>query len=173
MSSEPVVVFYKSLQCKHCMTLNAIWESSVVPTIRREFPNIRFFVLTTKDNSGKFDERTAPESLAFFTRWFPTILLVPGNVWNSAMAHLGPKNPVIVKEGVQIMNSKGTIDDYAYSQKYDIRNPEDFVNWLKEALSNPEFRRISAMGSSSGIQPPLVRNIELPHVFPPLFWFFS
>ena len=69
------------------------------------------------------------------------VLLIPGKLWDSAMANLGPKNPILLREGVQIMNAKWEGNAYTYELKYDIHNPADFTKWLREALNNPDFKR--------------------------------
>jgi hypothetical protein len=163
---EPVVVLYKSNQCGHCTRLSTIWdnppgkgEDSCVSAMRKVYPKIRFYTLTVKENNGKFDENTAPKDLFRYRFWFPMILLVPGKTWDAAMAQLGPKNNVRIQDGVQIMNGAWSIDKTSKQevilnvQKYDIRKPVKFAEWLKESLENEEFKRIQ---NSSIVPPPAV-----------------
>ncbi|CAH6420776.1 Hypothetical protein HVR_LOCUS1288 [uncultured virus] len=144
---EPTVVLYKSSVCRHCTALANIWDN-VVTALKAVNPKLRFYVLTAKDNSGKFDENTAPKDLFRYAKWFPMILLVPGRTWDSAMANLGPKNPIEIKDGVQIMNAYWNDDKLEYSQKYDIRKPEEFVKWLKDSFENKDFKRVQTEGST-------------------------
>lgn len=172
--SEPTLVLYKSAQCHYCNTLTAIWdtpkskdEDSISTVLKKVYPKLRFFTLTAKDNSGKFDENTAPKDLSRYSKWFPMILLVPGKVWDEAMSKLGPKNDAKIIDGVQIMNGHFENNGPKYSQKYDIRKPADFGKWLEEALNNDEFKRVQ-----SGLQPlpsqiaqsiqPILSNIVKP-----------
>lgn len=138
---EPVVVLFKSNGCRHCQSLWNIWDN-VTAALKVVYPKLRFYVLTAKDNRGGFDENTAPKDLARYGKWFPMILLVPGHTWDSAMANLGIKNPVEIKDGVQIMNAVWKGSDLTYEQKYDIRKPEDFAKWLKDSLENKDFKRV-------------------------------
>lgn len=143
--SEPVVVLYKSSACTHCRNLTNIWDD-VTAALKSIYPKLRFYVLTSNDNTGKFDENVAPKYLIRYGKWFPMILLVPGKVWDAAMSNLGPKNPIEIKEGVQVINAAWDKDDLKYIQKYDIRKPAEFTKWLKDSLENEEFKRIQASG---------------------------
>jgi len=145
---EPVVVLYKSSMCRHCKSLTDIWNN-VTASLKGVSPKIRFFVLTANDNTGKFDENKAPKDLIRYGKWYPMIILVPGKVWDSAMANLGPKNPIEIKDGVQIMNAGWESGEIKYSQKYDIRKPDDFAKWLKESLENEDFKRVQSGESTT------------------------
>ena len=82
---EPTVVLYKSNICRHCTALSSIWdtppnkdEDSVVTALKKVYPKLRFYILTAKDNTGKFDENVAPKDLIRYGKWYPMILLIPG-----------------------------------------------------------------------------------------------
>lgn len=140
-SSEPVLIFFKSEQCTHCNNLSKMWKD-VEPVLKGVYPKLRISTITAKDNTGTFDSSKVPKDLLRYAGWFPMILLVPGNVWDAAMSNLGPKNPIIIKDGVQIMNGKFAGDKLTYAQKYDIRKPDKFGAWLKEALADKDFIRV-------------------------------
>lgn len=171
--SEPTLVLYKSSMCRHCQNLTNIWDSVKV-ALTGVYPKLRFYELTAKDNSGKFDENIHPKDLSRYSRWFPMILLVPGKTWDAAMSNLGPRNPIEIKDGVQMMNAKWEGNDIKYDQKYNIQNPADFAKWLREGLNNPDFKRVqsaepapsssSLPSAPSAIQPiaPLISNIARP-----------
>lgn len=148
MTSEPVLVFYKSNQCRHCRDLTNIWEK-VTSAMKTVYPKLRFFVLVAKDNSGNFDENTIPKDLIRYGKWFPMVLLVPGKIWDAAMANLGPKNPMEIKNGVQMINAVWDNGDIKYDQKYDIKKPEEFARWLKDALENEDFKKVQNETSST------------------------
>lgn len=146
---EATVVLYKSSACRHCTALSNIWdtppnkdEDSVTTAIKKVYPKVRFYVLTAKDNTGKFDENTAPKDLIRYGKWYPMILLVPGRMWDAAMSKLGPKNDVQLVEGVQIMNGMWEGNELKYVQKYDIRKPAEFGRWIRDALENEGFKRV-------------------------------
>lgn len=149
MASEPVVVFYKSNTCRHCASLLSIWdkppskdEDSVITAMKKVYPKIRFFIVSSKDNSGKFDENTAPKDLIRYAKWFPMILLIPGKTWDLAMSKLGPKNDVQLTDGVQVLNGVWDKGELKYVYRYDIRKPSEFAKWLREALDNEDFKRV-------------------------------
>lgn len=158
--AEPIVVLYKSSACRHCTKLSEIWdkppgkdEDSVTAALKKVYPKLRFYVLTAKDNTGKFDENTAPKDLIRYGKWFPMTLLIPGRLWDEAMSKLGPKNDVVLVDGVQIMNGRLDNGSPAYVQRYDIRKPSDFGEWLKDALNNEDFKRVQNGPSSAIVVP--------------------
>ena len=174
---EPTLVFYKSMSCHHCDKLSKIWETppkpgedSVVSALKKVYPNLRFATVTAKDNTGKFDENLAPKDLIRYGRWFPSILLVPGRLWDAAMAKLGPKNDVKLIDGVQVMN--GYIDatgELKNQNKYDVRIPSRFGDWLAEALKNEDFKKVqNGTGpiSDQQVQVPLLNTPAQP--IPPM-----
>lgn len=151
MTSEPVIVLYKSSACSHCLTLSGIWdtppskdEDSITGAIKKAYPKIRFHVLTVKDNSGRFDENLAPKDLIRYAVWFPMILLIPGKTWDLAMSKLGPNNDVKLLDGVQVMNGIWVDGELKAKSgpKYNTRKPSDFVQWIKDSLLNKDFDRI-------------------------------
>lgn len=154
---EPTLVFYKSSMCKHCQNLTNIWDS-VKHALKGVHPGLRFYEVTATDNTGKFNENIVPKDLLRYGRWFPMILLIPGRTWDDAMANLGPKNPVEIREGVQIMNAKWEDRNFRYNQEYDIRNPAEFSKWLREALNNSEFKRVQ--NGESVVSTPVVRPVQ-------------
>jgi hypothetical protein len=180
---EPTLVLYKSSMCKHCQNLTNIWDSVKI-ALTGVYPKLRFYEVTAKDNSGRFDENTVPKDLIRYSRWYPMIILVPGKIWDAAMANigLGSRNPSEIRDGVQVMNAKWISDKIEYEQKYDIRNPSEFARWLRDAMNNPDFKRVQnepaqvaasavASAGASSIQPiaPLMSNIVRPsgsHVVP-------
>jgi len=161
--TEPVIVLYKSNQCRHCISLSEIWDKppadgsdSVVDTLKKVYPKLRFFVLTSKDNTGKFDENTAPKDLKRYGKWYPMILLIPGKIWDLAMSKLGPKSDALLIDGVQIMNGILKNGQPELFQKYDTRKVTEFSKWLKEALENEDFKKIQ----NSNNNPPIIPTIE-------------
>lgn len=146
MSSDPVLVLYKSDQCGHCRTLFARWEN-IKNVVRNINPKIRFFTLSAVDNSGKFDVNSAPKDLIRYNKWFPMILLVPGKLWDTAFQNLGPGNNVELVDGVQVFNSeKGQIK---YKKIYNMADNNEIGRWVKDSLSDPEFIRVSTAGPIS------------------------
>lgn len=157
---EPVIVLYKSATCPHCNTLTRIWDTppdkdsdSVTGALRKVYPKLRFYVVTAKSNDGKFDENIAPKDLIRYGKWFPMILLIPGRLWDEAMAKLGPKNNVELINGVQTMNAKWVGSKLEYVNKYDIKKPSDFTLWIKDALENEDFKKAHHSSESTSPTP--------------------
>lgn len=161
MTTEPVIVFFKSKQCGHCITLEKIWASppskdkdSVITAVQKVYPKIRFDSVTAKDNGGEFDVNVSPKGMEFYRKWFPMIILVPGKLWDAAKSKLGPLNDQKIIDGVQIMNGKWLGDTYEHDYKYDIRDPSKFGEWLKVSLENEDFKRVQS-GSIVPIKQPI------------------
>jgi hypothetical protein len=154
-NSEPTVVLYKSLTCGYCDDLSKIWDIppsgsniSIMDALKRVNPKIRFSVVTAKDQDGRFDEKLYPSDLIRYGGRFPTILLIPGSLWDAAMSKLGSKNDVKLIDGVQIMNGKWENNILRRFAKYNIMNPEDYSEWLIECQNDENFRRVQSDLSS-------------------------
>jgi thiol-disulfide isomerase/thioredoxin len=155
--SEPVFVFYKADGCKHCENLFKIWDA-VKSSLKEVYPNLRFQIVTGAMNANKFDPNVTPSGLRIYT-WFPQLLLVPGNIWDKAMASLGPKNNVDLKEGVQAINLEWVNGKSNYKPSYDSRDPKAIARWLKVALENEDFKRMqSGLGSVRPIVVPTTQS---------------
>jgi hypothetical protein len=153
--------------------LSKIWdtpskdEDSVVGALKKVYPKLRFHTLTARDNGGKFDETKDPKDLIRYGKWFPMILLIPGRLWDSAMAKLGPENNVQLLEGVQIMNGYWQNNELKYNVTYNITKPSEFGRWLTEALENPDFKRVQNSPKDSIIVPTIQETKEVKTI-PPL-----
>lgn len=142
MVSEPILVFYKSMSCTHCRKLTSIWED-VIKEVRKVYPHMRFTEVVARDNTGFIDENVVPKGVTAYNTWFPMLLLIPGGLWDSAMANLGPKNPVELKDGVQVINASRKDDgSLKYSYKYDIRQPAEIVRWIKDSYQVEDFKQV-------------------------------
>lgn len=163
--SEPVIVLYKSSTCGHCTKLASIWDK-VTAAVKVVYPKMRFFEVTG-NGQGKFDPLAAPKDLARYSAWFPMILLVPGKVWDDAVSAIAKNNDVEIKEGVEIMNAVWENNVLTYKQRYDIRKPEEFGKWVKEAMENKDFKRIQEFGivvPTIKNNAPVARSTETPKV---------
>lgn len=149
---EPVIVLYKSATCGACIRLSQIWDR-VVNAIKQQYPSIRFFTVTSPDLSGKFDFNTAPKDIFRFHEWFPIIFIVPGNLWNAAMANLGPNNPIEFIDGIRIFNGvmksevmkRGTLHRNipTFVKTYNDYDIQHYINWVNDSLKDPDFVRVS------------------------------
>jgi len=145
MSSDPVIVLYNSETCGPCKKLLSIWDS-IVNAIKTLYPNMRFSVISSPNNSGLFEFDSAPKGLLKYRGWFPMVLLVPGPLWNEAMANLGPDNAVEITQGVKVFNCKNereiigqNTDPRDYVGKYDIFDPQEWLQWLNDAMESEDF----------------------------------
>jgi len=139
--AEPIVILIKSNACGHCKNISNIWDKISV-AMKEVYPKLRIFVVTVDDNSGNFDRNKIPGGLEKYMKWFPMILLVPGNIWDNAIKEVGSRNPPTIKDGVQILNGKWDNNSLTFNVKYDIRNPAGFAEWVKDSLEIPEFKTV-------------------------------
>lgn len=66
-------------------------------------------------NDRKFDQNIVPSYLMDYMLWYPTILLVPGPLWEKAIQQLGVNNQIEIKENVEIMNTSWGNGDLKFS----------------------------------------------------------
>jgi len=136
--SEPVLVFLLSSNCMWCDYLLKNWDVTVNALVS-VYPNIRFPlpIEETKKykyppiilNHNQLHPSYPKDLLNYHILWAPMILLIPGNVWDECMLNLNKK-----LYNMEIMNSNMINNKIEYLQKWDIRKPENFSNWLLEAL---------------------------------------
>lgn len=131
-SEEPTVVLIKSKQCGHCNKLAAIWDKAT-ENMKKAHHNLRFYVLTLENNSGNFDKNKIPAGLDKYMDWYPMVLLVPGPLWNLAIKEIGNKYISLV-DGVHVLNGVWKNGSLEFDNKYDIRNPEAFYDWIMECM---------------------------------------
>lgn len=164
--SEPVVVLIKSKHCSHCLRLEAIWDKVMV-AIKQVYPKMRFasFMLT---DPSVFDETVLPSGLKAYRRWFPMTLLVPGMIWDQAMANIRPNSNVEIKDGVQIFN--GIMSDGVLNMNmvYDGRSPSGYVSWIRDVIKNENFTRVqNAQGNQAQMfTPQFTQSLITPIVEP-------
>ena len=139
MVSEPIVVLFKAKGCKYCDVLMSYWDK-VVLAIKQVYPKMRFTVLTVNSMSD-FDPNTIPNGMRMYRRWFPMTLLVPGHIWDRAMADVGPSSTVEIVDGVQVFNGEIVGKTVNQNIRYDARNQSGYASWIQEALRKPEFIR--------------------------------
>lgn len=162
---EPVVVFYKTKHCKHCDELDKIWDNgdgSIFHHMSKVYPKLR--QVKVNSERGRFNTQIIPSDLIRYGEWFPTILLIPGKIWDNAMKNLGPNNKHKLIDGVQIYN--GTLiqenNDYKpihyhkFNQRfktnhkiYKGKDPKTYAEWVKNALDNIDFRNAQGWTTSS------------------------
>lgn len=141
--SEPVIVFYKSKNCGFCTDVSNIWDNSssnselsITASLRKVNPNVRFFIVNAIDRTGNFDENLAPKDLIRYAKIrFPQIILIPGPLWDTAMANLGPNNNIKLIENVKVMNFKIVNEKLEYEEKYDLLVPSDYERWFNDCMN--------------------------------------
>lgn len=145
----PVVVIMTALVCNHCHGLLENMDAHETEC-RKICSDVRFHYISTVRPGDPIDETIYPSDLFNYKKWVPMVLLVPGRLWDVAMASLGPGNPVLVRNGVQIFNAAPLTDEQrlatpgalhlTHVQRYDYR--EGFVRWFRDSLMDPEFRQV-------------------------------
>lgn len=136
--TEPVLLVVLSSSCAWCDYLLKNWDVTINALLTVK-PNIRFPVPTEKTKHYKYppiiiehnqlDPIYPKDLLNYHVLWAPMIMVVPGQVWDDCM-----KNKQKKLEGLEIMNSHIVNKKLEYIQKWDIRKPENFTNWLSEVL---------------------------------------
>lgn len=139
----PTLVIYKTPQNLQCMRLMNNWDDTK-KSLLTVCPNLRVFSVTADNDKGEFDVNAAPKDLIRYNAWFPMIILVPGQTWDSAMDNLGPNSPIKLKEGVQVLDGHFQGDQLRYDASAvpgDL--PSVMAKWLRKALDNVDFKRAS------------------------------
>lgn len=143
MNDDPVIVLYKSKTCGKCTILSKIWDQ-IVAEMKLVKANLRIFILESPDDFGFFDFNRAPKDLLRYKNSFPTIILIPGPLWNIATAKLGNSNDIQIVEGVQIFNGYmlDSVPKMYDKPRYAYNKPAEFGRWLKDSLEQPDFKRV-------------------------------
>lgn len=153
--SEPVLLFIKSKLCGHCIKIDDIWPQ-YTDALNIAYPNLRIITFWVADNSIPLDYNTHPKALKAWAPWAPTILLIPGNEWDAAMAQLGPGSKFEFTKNVKSMN---TVFDHngtaKYVPNYDPSKPSEFVRFVSDGLKDPAFKT-----GIKSYQPPMPQNVN-------------
>ena len=162
--SDPVLLFYGTDTCPHCTNLAQIWGDvakgphTVKKLVNNLYPNVRVQTIIAK---GALNEKEYPAGLKQFVRWVPMIMLIPGRMWDRAMANLSNVPPVSLIEGTQVMNAvwKGQVLERV--QEFDSTKADGILAWLKKALDHPDFVRAqnAPVESTAHVRPlPKIEN---------------
>jgi hypothetical protein len=159
-----LVIFTTKGNCPAAQSLFHIQED-IINEMNKIYPVFRVHTI----NYPGFDEYKSPSYLCGYTRWIPALILVPGPVSHQAMQHLGPNNPIIIYEGVQIFNGKWSseyfpitiinpkdlvskehdgcegYDHPVFKKKYDPSSPLSYVRWFSKALDNKNFKQVQGL----------------------------
>lgn len=139
---DPVIVVLETQTSIYTYRLRKIWPE-VSSNILKVYPNIRICFVESSNCCSNFDQNIFPTDLKQYFKWTPMVLLIPGKLWDTAMQHLGPNNPIKIKEGVQIFNAEwDTPDDFIYTRTYNYLDPEDYAKWIKTSLNHPDFLKV-------------------------------
>lgn len=126
--SDCTVVLIKRDGCRHSDDVVAIWDSTVAE-LTKLYPLLRFHTVDIKS----LNEGSSLKYLSQYRLWFPTILLIPSNLWVTAMQN--PTSQVDIVEGVQIMNGDWVNDNsYKYVDKYNNKQSKDIIKWVKDCI---------------------------------------
>ena len=138
---EPVVVVHNSMTSRYSNDLMKQWDQ-ILSELKQVYPRLRTHIVTTKYCWDKFDPNIVPADLSRYQQWTPMLILIPGIIWDNAMANLAPNNPVSISDGVQIWNGVWVKDQLRFESRYDYRSSKDYTKWLKLALDQEDFRRV-------------------------------
>lgn len=134
--SDPVVVFWHCLSIPKSMKVADIWDNAVLQ-MKMWYPNFRYVIVTTQHIHDNVNSDLAPVSLNECRRWFPLVMLVPGEIWDIAMEN-GSSS---ILEGTQIYNGKIVNGNLEFQPRWSEYNADTYWAWLHEAVRNKEFRK--------------------------------
>lgn len=143
--SEPILVVVKSLQCKHCTQLSLKWNI-IFEKIKKKYPTIRHYPLIIENLNSGFDINTSPKGLKNFIKWYPSIILIPGPLWNEAMKNLGDNNRITLMENEATKLFNGVYENNSlelekdHSKMLDIYNPDHYLMWIEQCLNDENFK---------------------------------
>lgn len=161
--SDYVLVLYSSKMCGHCDRLLKIWQDltdihkpTVVSLVRAKYPSIKVEHVPSADNTGVFDYTKYPKGLRYYSKWFPMILLVPGQLWRELNKNLAANPPLEMTTGVHVLN--GVLKDKVLTHEgvYDIMSPTEILKWIGEVV----LKRTKEMGGGIQSDAPLPEEIN-------------
>jgi hypothetical protein len=147
--SDYVLVLYTSKMCGFCDRLLNIWEDltdihkpTVTSLVRTKYPSIKIEHVSAPDNTGVFDYKKYPKGLRYYSKWFPMILLVPGQLWRELIKNLAANPPLEMATGVHVLN--GVIKDKVLTHEgvYDLMSATEILKWIGEVV----LKRTKEMG---------------------------
>lgn len=162
--SDPVLVVLLSPNCGWCEFLINNWDVSI-KSMLSVYPKLKFPPTTENTTTYKYppiivrdktiNTKIFPKDLFnYFILWTPMVMLIPQASWDKCI-----KNPSLKLENVQVMNGVTNNHGIEYSQLWDIRKPESFGLWLKEALKNMNIYTENKENNEN-IEPSSVSNDE-------------
>lgn len=156
----PVLVFYFKKGCSKCNQMIKNWND-IVKKINKENSKIKILQIFA-DRYGRFDVDKYPKMLKVYDVP-PSVLLIPGQLWNRATENLGKDNNVEIKEGVQIFGFKWVKGKLTFDKDLKLRSDKPIsdilLTWLKQALENKDFKR-AQLGKTKNISD--INNILVP-----------
>jgi hypothetical protein len=155
MDDSPVfvVITNRSKYLDEISIHNREFWDKVIIEMRKIKPDLRYSIVF--NNDSKDFGTIYPLELAQYNMWDPMGLLIPGCLWNSALATIGKEHPTPLADGVKIMNGN-KYDGYVYnSNLYRPGDIFEYSRWLLNALHSEEFICIQyspiPIGPSAGI----------------------
>ena len=143
--NKPVLVFVFSSQCGACIN----FKRQMLPELEKELANDSRFTYTILDfptmqiPNSMPNMKFHPELKNGFVKFFPTLMLVPGNIWNNTKSKL----KAVVKHGDQ------EIPKVDYSKN-------GILSWINETITK------NSMFTSNTNSNPLPKSEDGRYVVP-------
>lgn len=135
-SSRPVLVSIQSLQCMHCdIFLKQHWEVIYKGVMTSSGPRVQTVVCTTR-NANSYDHTSYPTGLEFWCWIWPSLILVPGDLWDRACKD--PTVTLLVEDGVVPLNRVVQNDRAMPVRGYNLDGP-GVLSWVRKTLTLPQF----------------------------------
>ena len=147
--SNPVLVYYSSDTCPHCTKFDALWsdddgdvsDETIIGKAKRLYPGLRFFHARSTNGTGTLNPNKGPRALEVFAKWFPMLLVVPGDIWNRwACTPTLPSSKYDNRlSDISVFNSVIIDNDLAHNPQYKT-DTNDIIRWVDKALNAEVYR---------------------------------
>jgi hypothetical protein len=123
MSNKPILLFVVSSVCGACVN----FKRKMLPELEKELsndPRLTYQIVEFEDMQFRKPINVTPHpDLKGFVKFFPTIMLVPANLWNDRSSKL----KAVVKHG----DEESPNIDYSKNS---------ILSWINTSLKNPIFQ---------------------------------
>lgn len=135
--SPPIFLFLQSAQCSHCQIFFKQHWNKVNKAITQLRPDIRIESIHYRTlDYNSYDQTKYPKGLEFWGIFFPTFVVIPGDLWDKAMKD--NKVTLTIDDGAEGMNlvyrdeKLTTVRGYSYDDK-------GVIAWLTKILQQSKF----------------------------------
>lgn len=140
MSSGHVLILVKAKGCGACINYEPVWEK-LYQKIKDANPGLRIIV-NTADTIRGGPTKDVPSTLRDIVKWYPVMIMVPGQFWDSAMEdHIKKRTPPpfstakVINGSVEKVNGKYTCTLVKTGKRYNIMDVDSINEWIRTSVS--------------------------------------